>query len=138
MKSECRVSPNFTAACVHVEDMGDYLLVGLADRKVETLDYLMFQRAHQFDEQDVRLGMDKVHVERNDQGYSGYGGIERVSLFPDHLHLRFDERGSSFMGMPTMSVFFDFDGQTLKTLRDGLAACFEGFQCHCDETEKSF
>src|SRR6202012_1826770 len=81
----------FTASYIHSEDMGDYILVGLADQQFDTKEYLAFQRAHEFDEQDVRLGMNAVHVERNDQGFSGYGGMRSVVLFPDHLHIAFDE-----------------------------------------------
>jgi hypothetical protein len=129
------MNPSFEATCMHAEDMGDYLLVGLADQKYDTVDYLTFQRAHEFDEQDVRLGMDAVHVERNGQGYSGYGGIRSVRLFPDRLQVDFDEKGVRFMGgLASTEVMFDFPGEVIERLRSALEQCFAGFDCFRDET----
>jgi len=76
------MNPNFHAGHVNVEDMGDYLLVGFADRQFATEDYLTLQRAHEFDEQDRRTGMADVYVERN-------AGLRRCfdgfSYYVDHV-----------------------------------------------------
>jgi hypothetical protein len=129
------MNQSFKATCMHAEDMGDYLLVGLADQKYDTVDHLMFQRTHEFDEQDIRLGMDAVHVQRNDQGYSGYGGIRSVGLFPDRLHVEFDDEGIGFMGgLASTEVTFDFPGEVIERLRSALEECFAGFDCFRDET----
>ena len=127
---------DFVATWVHVEDMGDYLLVGLSDQQFETSDYLVFQRAHEFDEQDVLLGMDTVYLERNDQGFSGYGGIESVSLFRDHLDVSLNAKGSAFMdGFSRMKVSLELDAAALQELRKGLVVCFEGFLTYHDEVD---
>jgi hypothetical protein len=65
------MTPNFHAGHVNAEDMGDYLLVGFADRQFGTQDCLMLQRAHEFDAQDRRTGLVEVYVKRNDQAWSG-------------------------------------------------------------------
>jgi len=122
------MNQSFKATYIHAENMGDYLLVGLADHQYDTADYLTFQRAHEFDEQDVRVGMDAVHVERNDQGCSCYGGMRNVVLFADRLHIDFDARGVEFMdGLASTEVTFDFPSERLETLRSALKQCFSGF-----------
>src|SRR5688572_30639313 len=122
------MNSDFKAACFHVEDMGDYLLVGFSDKRHDTTDYLTFQRAHEFDEQDIRLGMAAVYVERNDQRFSGYGGMRSVVLFPDRLHIDFDDRGAAFMGGITATdITFQFLRERFEALRSGLQQCFAGF-----------
>lgn len=132
------MNQGFKATCIHAEDMGDYLLVGLADHPFDTVDYLTFQRAHEFDEQDVRLAMDAVHVERNDQGCSGYGGMRSVALYPDRLHIDFDDRGIAFMdGLASTVVMFDFPRERFEALRSALKQCFSGFDYFRDESSDS-
>lgn len=126
---------SFKATCIHAEDMGDYLLVGLADHPFDTVDYLTFQRAHEFDEQDVRLSMNAVHVERNDQSCSSYGGMRSVVLFPDRLHIDFDDRGIKFMnGLASTDVMFDLPRERFEVLRSALKQCFSGFDYFHDDT----
>ena len=132
------MNPDFKATCTHTEDMGDYLLVGLADQQHETTDYLTFQRAHQFDEQDIRLGHDTVYIERNDQFYSGYGGMRSVALHSDRLHIDFDEHGATFMrGIVATDVLFAFSSECFEALRAGLHRCFSGFAYFHDNTRNA-
>jgi len=42
--------------------------------------YFQIQEAFKYDEQDVKLGMDKYYIEINDQKYGYYGGIEKIRL----------------------------------------------------------
>ena len=128
------MNQSFKATCIHAEDMGDYLLVGLADHP---FDYLTFQRAHEFDEQDVRLGMDDVHVERNGQGCSGYGGMLNVVLYPDRLHIDFDDSGIAVMnGLASTEVTFDFPRERFEALRSALRLCFSGCEYFRDDTPR--
>jgi immunity protein 10 of polymorphic toxin system len=125
------MTPNFHAGHVSIDDMGEYLLVGLADNEVETRDYLMLQRAYAFDEQDRELGMADVYIERNDQGCSGYGGIERFELLPDKVRVRFDDHGTlSMAGIREMEV--TFEKSRFEELRAALRQCFEGFQYYSE------
>ena len=127
---------SFKATCVHAEDMGDYLLVGFADDKYETVDYLTFQRSHESDEQDVALGMDTVHVERNDQAHSDYGGMRCVILFPNLLRVEFDESGMEFMdGLDHTEVEFDLPLERFEALRSALKRCFAKLDFYYDYSE---
>jgi hypothetical protein len=129
------MNQSFKATCIHAEDMGEYLLVGLADHQFRTSDYLTFQRSHEFDEQDARLGMDAVHVERHAQGCSGYGGMSSVILFTDRLHIDFDDSGTEFMdGLASTDVTFDFSRECFETFRSALKQCFSGFDYFRDNT----
>ena len=54
-----------------------YYLFMLQD---EEGNYLMIQKALEFDKQDIELGMDTYYIEINDQGKAGYGGVETLVL----------------------------------------------------------
>lgn len=120
------MSVNFHANCVAIEDMEDSWLVGFADDKFDTRDYLMLQRAFEDDEQDVALGMDTYHVERNDQRWSGYGGIAAFDLKRDRVKVRFTENGGATMGTTELEVSFQIDEEEYSKLRDRLGKIFQG------------
>ena len=125
------MTPNFHAAFVSIEEMPECFQVGLADRAFGTQDYLMLQRAHEFDEQDRRTGMADVYVERNDQGFSGYGGMERFELLPDRVRVSFGGRQVQTMaGIREMEISFETD--QLPALRIALRRCFHGFSYYVD------
>ncbi len=125
------MTPDFHAGHVSIEDKGDQLVIGLVDDKSLVDDYLILQRAYAFDEQDRRLGMDNIHIERNDQGCSIYGGIESFELLPDKIRVRFDERGSEVMaGIQVMEVSFEADH--FEALQLALQRCFKGFPCYSE------
>ncbi|HEY1048785.1 MAG TPA: Imm10 family immunity protein [Prosthecobacter sp.] len=130
------MKPEFTASCVRVEDTEEGIGVWLADADPVECDYLALTRDLRPDEQSVRLSLDKVYLERNDQGFSGYGGIEQISLFRDHLHLCLDDKGTRFMGgLSVMKVSFELEASIFQQLREGLAACFDGFGCFHDKAD---
>ena len=55
-------------------------LVGFADDKNEPKEYVVVERALEFDEQDIKLGMDSYYFEYSDQSNSGYGLCGKVIL----------------------------------------------------------
>ena len=55
-------------------------LVGFADDKNEPEEYVIVERALEFDEQDIKLGMDSYYFEYSDQSNSGYGLCDKVIL----------------------------------------------------------
>ena len=125
------MTPNFHAGFVSIEEMPDFLQVGFADRETGTQNYLMLQRAREFDDQDRCTGMAEVYVERNDQGCSGYGGMSQFELFPDRVRVRFDERQAQVMaGIQEMEI--SFEAHRLDDLRVALRRCFSGFGYYVD------
>ncbi|WP_371291786.1 Imm10 family immunity protein [Bacteroides sp.] len=55
-------------------------LIGFADNKNEPNEYVIIERALEFDEQDIKLGMDSYYFEYSDQSNSGYGLCSKVIL----------------------------------------------------------
>lgn len=119
----------FTANTVVVDDSDDeFIVVGLADEKDGTYrDALQFQRSHEFDEQDVALGMDSVYAERNDQSQGGYGGIERVELHPNRVRVTVGGELSERMGTDEFDIAFTLPPDEFVRLREGLRVVFAGF-----------
>jgi len=75
----------------------------------------------------------EVYVERDDQRWSGYGGMERCELLADRIRLTLDDRGAAAMeGIRLMEVSFDLTSHQLDVLRDGLRQCFSGFHYYVD------
>src|SRR3569832_1406123 len=129
------MNPDFKAAYCVAEDMDTYFVVWLSDDQHGPSDYLTFQRGHEFDEQDIRLGLNAVYVERNAQGYSGYRGMSRVDLYADRLQILFNDKGARFMGgTAAMTVGFELSADGFDSLRAGLHWIFAGFDYVHDHT----
>ena len=119
----------FHAACVAIEDMEGFWLVGFADDEFKTRHYLTLQRSIKSDEQDASLGMDTYHVERNDQKWSGYGEIAVFELKRDRIKVRFSEKGAVRMGAKEIEVSFQIDDDEYSNLKDRLGKIFKGTNC---------
>jgi Immunity protein 10 len=121
----------FVATCVAIEQPdGEFDLVGFADSEYDPKSYLMLQRAFQFDEQDVKLGMDTYHVEWCDQGSSGYGGISRVFLTLSTVEFEFNPKGIEFLGgLETLKISIQLKTSQLRVLHQALDRIFEGSGC---------
>ncbi|WP_285815481.1 Imm10 family immunity protein [Phocaeicola sartorii] len=55
-------------------------LIGFADDSNEPNEYVIAERAFEFDEQDIELGMDTYYFEYADQSNSGYGLCDKVIM----------------------------------------------------------
>ena len=88
---------------------------------------LQLQLSRVNDAQDQALGLDTYYVERDDQSYSCYGGIESVDLHANTVTLKLDQVGSPRLGLDKeVLITFDADDKTLGKLRAGLATIFSG------------
>jgi hypothetical protein len=120
----------FHANCVAVEDMDDFWLVGFADEPAETRDYLTLQRSFEHDTQDITLGMNTYHVERNGQRWSGYGGIATFELKRDRVRVEFTNESVRKMGnVARMEITFQIGEQEFSKLKDRLSKIFAGTSC---------
>jgi hypothetical protein len=70
----------FKAGYLCAQTEHDVIMVGFADREFETEEYVLLQGSLTYDDQDRKLGLDKVHITYKDQLYSAYGGIQGVVL----------------------------------------------------------
>jgi hypothetical protein len=119
----------FHANCVAIEDMDDFWLLGFADDKFATRKCLTLQRSYEDDEQDIKLGMNTYHVERDDQGFSCYGGIERFELYRDHVVVTFTPTGAERLKTDGMEITFKVDGRQFKKLVSRLGRIFAETEC---------
>lgn len=121
----------FEAQCVAVEHpYGDCHLVGFADRKFNTSTYLMLQRAFEFDEQDVELGMDTYHVEWCGQENSGYGGISRFTLTRSGAEVAFTpDAAKELYEMERLAISFRLTPSEYTALREALGHIFQDSGC---------
>jgi hypothetical protein len=95
--------------------------------------YLILERTHEFDQQDVRLGMADVYVELDSQSRACYGGIQRFTLHRDHVQVILDETAARHLGdVEVIEVRFDAGPSQFHELRDGLRLVFKGFDCYED------
>jgi hypothetical protein len=119
----------FVANTVVVDDSDDeFILVGFADEQGgEYREGLHFQRAHEFDEQDIALGHDRVYAERNGQGQGGYGGVERVELHRSRVRVVICGELAEQMGTPEFDIALSLPPAEFEQLRDGLRVVFAGF-----------
>ncbi len=109
---------------------GEFHLVGFADREFNTKTYLMLQRALDFDEQDVALGMDTYHVEWCGQENSGYGGITRFSLQSGCAEIEFTQDVAEALdGMQRLTITFRLTPFERLALKKALGHIFEGSDC---------
>jgi hypothetical protein len=122
------------ATDVVVDDGGpDFILVGFDSEGSGPRRYLMLQRSYEFDEQDVALGMDRVYIERDSQGYSAYGGVTRFERHRDRALISLDAATALRPGDEgEFGVRFDPEDRRFEESRAGLAEVFKGFDCFAD------
>lgn len=100
----------FVANFVSVEDDGSASTVGFSDDEFDPKQYVILQQASEYDEQDKKMGMDKVHIEINSQAKSQYGGILFISIDGDQLIIGLDDDAQSCLGI---------EGNIVITLKEG-------------------
>jgi hypothetical protein len=127
--SERLTMVRFAANIVAVDDSDDdFILVGFAEEQDGRYrEALHFQRSYRFDERDLKLGMDQVYVERNDQVAGAYGGIERVELYPDSVRVVVSGRTAQELGDREFEIGLSLPPEEFEKLRQGLRIVFEGF-----------
>jgi hypothetical protein len=122
---------NFYAAFVQVDER--CLRLSFADRNDEVSEhYFVMDRSEKSSEEAVP-DMDNVYIERDDQGWGGYGGIERVTLKRDSLTLRLSDRMATRMGgHESVRVCFSVPDPVFWELRHVLGLILRGYESQLD------
>lgn len=112
----------FTADAVEIEENDlNVLFVGFYTEE----NYLMIQKSlDEPDEQDVELGMDNYHIERDDQSYGGYGGVSQILLERESAEVHLDETGKKNLECDGVKVDFETDDETFELLAEKLKFIF--------------
>lgn len=87
--------------------------------------YLMIQKnLGKSDEEDAVSGMDSYHIERDDQSFGGYGGVEHIELSRSRIEVKLDETGKANLDCDAVKVEFETDDETYETLTEKLKFIF--------------
>ena len=78
-------------------------LVGFADDKNEPTEYVIVERAFEFDEQDIKLGMDSYYFEYSDQSNSGYGLCSKVVMRQNEIVFSINHKSENDITSITVS-----------------------------------
>lgn len=70
----------FDATHIFAHDDGCMVMIGFADDEFEPSRFVILQKAHKYDDQDKKMGMDKIHIQVEDESRSKYGGINAVTI----------------------------------------------------------
>ncbi len=107
----------------------EYRMIAIADDEFNQENYVVFQKAFEFDEHDEELGMDGYYFEVNNQMYSGYKSCRSVRLSENSLEIEIDHKkidDISFVKIDVSEVliseemlaqFFEILGKVLTVVR---------------------
>ena len=90
--------------------------------------YLMLQRKDQYDEQDVRFGMNLPYIEYCAQGWSWYGNILSLTLRSNSVTVRMSaEAAERMQNDGEIEVQFNLSSAQFQELRSSLQQTFTGY-----------
>ncbi len=106
-------------------DENDVIMVGFADDEFETNDYVLFQKSSVSNEQDKKLGFDKVHITYCNQVHSTYGDILKFVLKNGLAEITFDSRTASELSIDEqLEIVFPPNDAKLAEVKHYLAQMF--------------
>lgn len=118
---------SFHALFVHVDE--DCRRLSFADRNDESGEhYFVMDRSEESPDEAVP-DMENIYIERDDQGWGGYGGIERVVLGRSSLALHLGERMATRIGgHEVIRVSFKLSDGVFRKLRRVLGFIMRGYE----------
>ena len=99
----------FDAAHIFAQDDGYMLMIGLADNELEPSKFVILQKTHEYDDQDKQMGMDKIHIQVEDESRSQYGGINAIQVTDEVIRIALSDEARS-----ALSVDGDIEVAVLK------------------------
>lgn len=72
---------------------GTYVL-GLADRAKDPVEYLLFHRPFEFDDEAAEVGEDCHWFQYKSASLSAYGACTKVRIFPDYLEIEISKKAA--------------------------------------------
>ena len=114
----------FEAALVVPDAVQESL--SFADRRENHQHYLIIQRDEEARD-SVLPDVENVYIERDDQRFGGYGGIEAVTLGSRHLTLKLTPRMAKQMGHHEM-LSVEFAEESLRDVDQLVAVIFRGYE----------
>ena len=111
------------------------LVIWSADEDLASERYLMLQAADEYNEQDVRFGMDDIYIETCGQGWSWYGNIEHFELTRNRVLVQLSQEAATHMSDDgKIEATFFVGAGVYERLRKTLQKIFEGKDYYRDAT----
>ncbi len=108
---------NFEAESVEIEtNEFNVLVVGFYTDE----NYLMIQQ-----NLDEKSRMNAYHIERDDQSYGGYGGVNQINLERNSIEIDLDDEGKESLQCDGVRVDFETDEDTYQLLSEKLTFIFD-------------
>lgn len=105
----------FTASHIFEQGDGYMVILGFADDEFEPSQFVIIKKAHEYDEQDIKLGMDKLHIQVEDQSRAHYGGITAFDVTNNNLLVQLDDLAKSSLKLDAdIEIMFDQNHPNLK------------------------
>ena len=102
-----------------VNDYG-VLVVGF-----HSADHYVTIQLDESDEEDENLGMNTYHIERDDQSFGNYGGVEQVILSNRQVKVIPNKKGKKFLKCTEIVIKFDLNSTQLAKLKKNLSTIFK-------------
>ena len=121
----------FRASCVVLENpQGDSVFLGLAERPVDPVKYLIMKRVVEPSSAGVKQENVGYYVEFCRELNSGHGGVKKARLCATSLVLEFDEVGMKYLdGIGVLAVYFRTDNAKFERMQEVVKGIFEGGGC---------
>lgn len=104
----------FEADAVEIEETEfDVSVVGFYAEE----NYLMIQ-------QNLDAENAEYHIERDDQSFGGYGGVEKIELSQNSIEVALNETGKENLQCDGLKIDFEIDDETHKLLSEKLKSVF--------------
>lgn len=89
----------FDASHIFFQDDGCAVIIGFADDEFEPSRFIILQKAHKYDDQDRKMGMDKIHIQVESESRSKYGGIEAVQVSNGVIRISLSDESKSILSL---------------------------------------
>lgn len=105
---------HFAAEAVEIEENDlNVLIVGFYTEE----NYLMIQKSLDIEDSNY-------HIERDDQSFGNYGGVETITLTQNRIEVYLDETGKENLECDGVKVDFETDDETYQLLVEKLRLIF--------------
>ena len=117
---------SFRASDIECEEEDDVYFVSFLNSKGGKYEYVTLQNPREYSEQDISLGMDKVYIERDDQFFASYGGIEGVNVHRRSINIHLsDEAAKKLDDIEEIEINFDISDEEFHNLISILREIFK-------------
>ncbi len=114
------------ATHIFSQDDGHLAIIGFSDDEFEPSKFIILQKTHEYDEQDKQLGMDKVHIQIEDESRSKYGGIKAISLSKGIINITLDDETKSILKVDgDIEIALDMNNPEIDNVVSSLKTLFE-------------